>query len=114
MRVRALRKNERLRLVHSPLIFVWNQHTIVDKEAIFRSVRKTHRAVIVEENWPFASVGAEIAAQIQYECFDDLDAPVARVSQACSPVPYADSLEKAVLPSKEQVIEAVKHVVYID
>ena len=86
----------------------------LDSEAIFRSVRKTHRVVIVEENWPFASVGAELVAQIQRECFDDLDAPVERVSQACSPVPYAEGLEQAVLPTKKLVIEAVKRVAYID
>lgn len=84
----------------------------MDEELIFNSVRKTHRVVVVEENWPFASVGAQIADRIQHECFDDLDAPVVRVSQEPVPVPYADNLEKLALPSPEKVIAAVKRVTY--
>lgn len=84
----------------------------MDEELIFQSVRKTHRAVIVEENWPFASVGSQISDRIQYECFDDLDAPVERVSQEAVPVPYAENLEHEALPSVERVIAAVKRVTY--
>lgn len=84
----------------------------MDEELIFESVRKTHRAVIVEENWPFASVGAQIADRIQHQCFDDLDAPVERVSQEAVPVPYAENLEHEALPSVERIIAAVKRVRY--
>ncbi len=84
----------------------------MDEEIIFNSVRKTHRVVVVEENWPFASVGAQIADRIQHECFDELDAPVERVSQEPVPVPYADNLEKIALPSPEKIIAAVKRVTY--
>lgn len=86
--------------------------TPMDEKSVFTSIRKTNRAVIVEENWPFASVGAQIADSIQRHCFDDLDAPVLRVSQAPVPVPYSEHLEEAVLPSITQIIEAVKEVTY--
>ena len=84
----------------------------LDEGTLFASIRRTHRAVIVEENWPFASVGAQIADRIQCECFDDLDSPVLRVSQEPVPVPYAEHLEHAALPSVERVIAAVKSVTY--
>lgn len=86
----------------------------LDESLIFSSVRKTHRCVILEENWPFASVGAQIADRIQNQCFDDLDAPVERVSQAFSPVPYAENLEHAVLPSEEGLIRAIKKACYVN
>ncbi len=86
----------------------------MDEECVFASIRKTHCAVIVEENWPFASVGTQIVARIQEECFDDLDSPVLRVSQEPVPVPYADNLEHLVLPSVEKIVEAVKRVTYRD
>ena len=84
----------------------------LDEALIFASVRKTHRVVIVEENWPFSSVGSHISDRIQSECFDDLDAPVARVSQEPVPVPYAEHLEERALPSVERMVEAVKRVCY--
>src|SRR5690606_18699157 len=84
----------------------------LDEQLIFASVAKTHRVVIVEENWPFASVGSQISDRIQRECFDDLDAPILRVSQEAVPVPYAEQLEEAVLPSVEKIIEAVRQVCY--
>jgi pyruvate dehydrogenase E1 component beta subunit len=84
----------------------------LDEELIFQSVRKTHRVVIVEENWPFASVGAQISDRIHSECFDDLDAPVVRVSQENVPVPYSEKLEELALPSVERIIAAVKKVRY--
>ena len=85
----------------------------LDEEMIFQSVRKTHRVVIVEENWPFASVGAQIADRIQRECFDYLDAPVMRVSQEPVPVPYNENLEHHVLPSIEKIVQAIKNVCYV-
>jgi pyruvate dehydrogenase E1 component beta subunit len=84
----------------------------LDEEAIFRSVRKTNRCVVVEENWPFASVGTHIADRVQRECFDDLDAPVIRVSQEDVPVPYAENLEEEVLPSVEKIVRAIQKVSY--
>ncbi len=84
----------------------------LDLETIARSVRKTHRAVIVEEGHRFAGVGAEISDQIHSACFDDLDAPVARVTQAEHPLPYAKNLEAASLPTVEEVVRAAKAVMY--
>ncbi|MBI2601682.1 MAG: pyruvate dehydrogenase complex E1 component subunit beta [Deltaproteobacteria bacterium] len=84
----------------------------MDEALVFASVRKTHRAVIVEENWPFASVGAQISDRIQHECFDDLDAPVERVSQEPVPVPYSEGLEHLALPSVDKILAAVKRVTY--
>ena len=83
-----------------------------DIETIARSVRKTHRAVIVEEGHRFAGVGAEIADQIYGACFDDLDAPIVRVTHTENPLPYARNLEAASLPSPAQVIRACKAVMY--
>ena len=84
----------------------------LDEALIFESVRKTHRVVIVEESWPFSSVGSQISDRIQSECFDDLDAPVARVCQEAVPVPYAEHLEERALPSVARIVEAVKRVCY--
>lgn len=84
----------------------------LDEELIFASVRKTHRLVIVEEAPGFAAVGAQIADRVQYQCFDDLDAPVTRVSSEFVPVPYAEHLERAALPSIAKVKQAVKEVLY--
>ena len=84
----------------------------LDDEPIFESVRKTNRCVIVEEGWPVAGFGAEIADRVQRECFDALDAPILRVTAADVPMPYAKTLEKAYLPQPERIIEAVKRVMY--
>ena len=84
----------------------------LDEELIFESVRKTHRCVVVEEGWRYAGFGAEIADRVQRECFDDLDAPVLRVTAADVPMPYAKTLEKAFLPQPEKVVDAVHKVLY--
>jgi len=84
----------------------------LDIETIARSVRKTHRVVIVEEGHRFAGVGAEIADQIYLNCFDDLDAPILRVTQKDNPLPYSKPLEQANLPSMAEVIHACKQVLY--
>ncbi len=81
-------------------------------ETIARSVRKTHRAVIVEEGHRFAGVGAEIADRVYTACFDDLDAPVVRVTATENPLPYAKNLEAASLPDVAQAIQACKAVLY--
>lgn len=85
----------------------------LDDNCIISSVKKTHRLVIVEESSPFASIGAEIAVQIQEKAFDDLDAPIQRVSSEPVPMPYNENLEKQVLPSKKKVIEAIKKAMYL-
>ena len=82
----------------------------LDVEAILRSVHKTNRAVYVEEGWPFIGIGAQIADIIQSEAFDDLDAPVLRVTQADTPMPYNKQLEKVAKPSAERIVEACKRV----
>jgi pyruvate dehydrogenase E1 component beta subunit len=84
----------------------------LDEDLIFESVRKTHRCVVVEEGWRYAGFGAEIADRVQRECFDELDAPVLRVTAADVPMPYAKTLEKAYLPQPDKVVEAVHKVMY--
>ncbi len=78
----------------------------LDVEAIVSSVRKTHRVVVVEDDWKFGGFAGEIAAIIMEEAFDDLDAPVARVCGADVPIPYAKELEQAALPSERQIADA--------
>ena len=84
----------------------------MDTETIVASVKKTGRAVTVEEGWQQSGVGAEIAARIMEHAFDYLDAPVARVSGKDVPMPYAANLEKLALPSVKEVVEAAKSVSY--
>ena len=84
----------------------------MDTETIVNSVKKTGRAVTVEEGWAQSGVGAEIAARIMENAFDYLDAPVARVSGKEVPMPYAANLEKLALPSAAEVVEAAKAVCY--
>ncbi len=86
----------------------------LDTPAIIGSVRKTGRAVIVEEGWPHSGVGAEIAYRIQRECMDYLDAPVERVTSDDVPMPYAANLERMVQPQPDDVVAAVKRVLYLD
>jgi pyruvate dehydrogenase E1 component beta subunit len=84
----------------------------MDTETIVASVKKTGRAVTVEEGWQQSGVGAEIAARIMENAFDYLDAPVARVSGKDVPMPYAANLEKLALPSVAEVVAAAKAVSY--
>jgi pyruvate dehydrogenase E1 component beta subunit len=86
----------------------------LDEELIFESVRKTNRAVVVEEAHGFSAVGAEIVARIQRSCFDDLDAPVERVHRLDVPMPYALNLEDLVVPTKETIVAAVKRSMYVE
>ncbi len=85
----------------------------VDLSTVLESVRKTNRVVVAEEGWPVANVGAQLADDIQREAFDDLDAPVARVSALDVPVPYARNLETLVVPSADHIVAAARHVGYI-
>jgi 2-oxoisovalerate dehydrogenase E1 component len=84
----------------------------LDTETILASVRKTNRCVIVHEGWTKFGFGAEVAAMIMEQAFDWLDAPVARVGMPDVPMPYNDTLERAVIPGVEQITAAVKAVLY--
>ena len=86
----------------------------MDRDAIAASVRKTNRAVVLEEGWEVAGMGAQVVDYIQQDCFDDLDAPVIRVHQADVPMPYAKNLEKAAKPDVAKTIAAVKKVMYLE
>jgi pyruvate dehydrogenase E1 component beta subunit len=80
----------------------------LDDATIVESVRRTHRAVVVDEGWRSGSLSAEISARLVDQCFYDLDAPVGRVCSAEVPMPYAQHLEQAALPSVEAVVAAVR------
>ncbi len=84
----------------------------LDKQTIIDSVRKTHRLMSVEEGWPVAGIGSEIAAIAMEELFDELDAPVARVCAKDVPLPYAANLEKLALPSTAEVVSTAKDICY--
>lgn len=79
----------------------------LDIATIATSIRKTHRCVLVEEGHIFAGISAEIGFQIQQHCFDDLDAPLARVCSRETPLPYAKNLERETLPNKERILKAI-------
>ena len=83
----------------------------LDTQTIVDSVKKTSRLVTVEEGWPFAGIGAEIAMQMLEHCFDYLDAPPTRVAGLDVPLPYAANLEKLALPQPDWIVQAVKAIV---
>lgn len=85
-----------------------------DEQLVNDSVRRTGRCVIVETGWPVAGFGAEIAYRVQRECMDHLDAPVERVTSDDVPMPYALNLENEVQPQVEDVVAAVKKVLYLE
>ncbi len=93
---------------------VINLRTIrpLDRWTIIESVKKTNRIVSVEESWPFAGIGSEIAALVNEHAFDYLDAPVRRVCAADVPLPYAANLEKLALPQVDEIVHVVKEVCY--
>ena len=84
----------------------------LDWECIINSVKKTNRLVIVEEQWPFGSVGSEITYRVQKDAFDYLDAPIVRLASADTSMHYAPTLVAAYLPNVEKTIKAVKEVLY--
>jgi pyruvate dehydrogenase E1 component beta subunit len=106
--VRALHVAERLEREHGISAEVVDLRSLrpLDVETVAASVAKTSRAVCIEEGWPTYGVTAELAARIQYACFDDLDAPVERVGIAEVPLPYAKELESAALPNEERIAAA--------
>jgi pyruvate dehydrogenase E1 component beta subunit len=84
----------------------------LDRETIINSVKKTNRCVTVEEGFPFASIGSEIASILMEEAFDYLDAPVRKLASVDAPLPYAANLEKLALPKTHNIIAAVKETVF--
>jgi pyruvate dehydrogenase E1 component beta subunit len=84
----------------------------LDIDTIIRSLRKTHRVLCVEEGWAFAGISSEIAAQINEQAFDYLDAPVLRVCAEDVPLPYAANLEKLSLPSVNEIVMKAKSICY--
>jgi pyruvate dehydrogenase E1 component beta subunit len=84
----------------------------MDIETVVRSLQKTHRCVVVEEGWPQSGVSAQVGMKIMEEAFDELDAPVVRVTGKDVPMPYAANLEKLALPNVSEVVQAVKAVTY--
>jgi pyruvate dehydrogenase E1 component beta subunit len=86
----------------------------LDWKTILESVKKTNRLVIVEEQWPFASISSEIAYTIQKEGFDYLDAPIRRITSADAPLHYAANLVAAAMPSVEKTVKLVKEVMYLN
>ena len=84
----------------------------MDYQLIFESVKKTNRLVILEESWPFGNISTEITYQVQNEIFDYLDAPIEKINTADTPAPYSPVLLKEWLPNYDDVIKAVKKVMY--
>ncbi len=85
----------------------------LDIATIITSVKKTNRLVVVDENFPYGSIASEIAFRVQRHAFDHLDAPVIRVNQADTPLPFAPNLIEESLPGIKRVVEAVKNVMYV-
>ncbi|HVB02393.1 MAG TPA: pyruvate dehydrogenase complex E1 component subunit beta [Chitinophagaceae bacterium] len=85
----------------------------LDSNTIVESVKKTNRLVIVEEQWPFASISSEIAYRIQKDAFDYLDAPIRRITSADAPMHYAPNLVALYLPNVERTVRLVKEVMYL-
>jgi pyruvate dehydrogenase E1 component beta subunit len=85
----------------------------MDHDSILNSVKKTNRLVILEEAWPFGSVASEITYQVQENAFDYLDAPIQRITTADTPAPFSPVLLDEWLPNKDDVIAAIKKVMYV-
>jgi pyruvate dehydrogenase E1 component beta subunit len=83
----------------------------LDEATVVKSVKKTHRCVVVHEGWPYGGVGAEVADRVQRLAFDWLEAPILRVAQLDVPMPYNAKLEQAVMPQPERVVATVKRTV---
>ena len=80
---------------------------------IVNSVKKTNRLVVVDENWPMGSIASELAYRVQKDAFDYLDAPVVRINQADTPLPFSPPLIEASLPNVARLVAAVKEVMYV-
>ena len=86
----------------------------LDQDTILASVAKTHRVVVAHEGWPYGGVGAEVVDRIQRFAFDELDAPVLRITGSDVPMPYNAKLEQACLPQPDAIVAACKRVLYRD
>ncbi len=86
----------------------------IDESALYESVRKTSRCVVVEESWPVASVGSHVAWLVSKNCFDSLDAQVELVASEDVPLPYNHGLELAAQPSVSKIVDAVRRVMYLE
>jgi pyruvate/2-oxoglutarate/acetoin dehydrogenase E1 component len=86
----------------------------LDEQLLIESVKKTGRCVILEEGWPFNGVGAEIAYRVNKGCFDDLDAPIERLTGADMPMPYNHHLEAQCIPDVARAVAAIKRAMYLD
>jgi pyruvate dehydrogenase E1 component beta subunit len=84
----------------------------LDINTVLESVKKTNRLVILEEAWPFGNVSTEITYQVQEKAFDYLDAPIIKINTADTPAPYSPVLLKEWLPNSDDVVNAVKKVMY--
>jgi len=106
--VNSLRAAQLLEAEHDLSVEVVDLRSIrpLDEQTVLASVRKTHRALLVEENKPFCGVGAQLAYLIQQQAFDDLDAPVQRVSALDAPAIYSPPLEKEQLPNPQRIMKA--------
>lgn len=116
MVLQALEAAESVREEHGVDAEVVDLRTLrpLDVDTVVESVKKTNRAVVVEEGWPSAGIGAQVVDDIQREAFDWLDAPVARVSGLDVPMPYARNLEKLAFPSAPHIENAIEKVCYIE
>lgn len=110
----CLRAAEQLQSEHEIDAEVIDLRTLrpLDEPAIMDSVRKTHRLMIVDEDWPYCGMGAGILAHLNEKVFDDLDAPIKRVCSEDVPVPFNHYLELSMQPSVEKIIAAAKDVCY--
>ncbi|MBT8325691.1 MAG: alpha-ketoacid dehydrogenase subunit beta, partial [Winogradskyella sp.] len=84
----------------------------MDRKAILESVKKTNRLVVLEEAWPFGNVATEITYLVQSEAFDYLDAPIVKINTADTPAPYSPVLLEEWLPNSNDVVKAIKKVMY--
>lgn len=82
----------------------------LDEQALYESIARTHRMVIIQEGFPFAGIAAEVSARVSEACFDALDAPILRVTNRDLNQPYATNLEKLVVPSVERIVQAARAV----
>ncbi len=107
--INSLKAAQLLEAEHDVSVEVVDLRSIrpLDEATILASVRKTHRVLLVEENKPFCGVGAQLAYLIQEKAFDDLDAPIKRVSAIDAPAIYSAPLEKEQLPHPQRIMKAV-------
>lgn len=110
----ALRAADILQQKHDISAEVIDPRTLrpMDIDTILESVRKTNRCIIVEEGWPVCGIGAQVVDDIQREAFDELDAPILRVTGADTPQPYARNLEHIAFPQAEYIVSAARRVCY--